>query len=209
MARTNAGKAAGERTRTLVLDAALKVFAAKGFRGSSVDDIAQRSGVGRSALLYHFGSKEGVLIALLERRDAEAQIMQETPPTGSGSPTADLLSAIRTRSPGIRIALDEMRLAHALEAEAADPDHPAREWVAARAVRIRAYFSGHFSQEVDAQSGAEVDPAALAAVTLAVIEGLEAQWLVDPERIDFDAALAAYEALVLSALQPRNAPGER
>lgn len=203
MARTNAGTAAGERTRALVLDAALEVFAAKGFRGGSVDDIAQRAGVGRGAMLYHFGSKEGVLAALLERRDAAARIMQEPPATGSGSPTADLLAAIRTRSPAIRLALDEMKLAHALEAEAADADHPAREWVAARAVRIRGYFAEHFSQVGDSQSRPAVDPATLAAITLAVIEGLEAQWLVDPESIDFDAALEVYEALVLSAVGPR------
>ncbi|WP_442575388.1 TetR/AcrR family transcriptional regulator [Microbacterium sp. F51-2R] len=183
-----------------MLDAALEVFAAKGFRGSSLDDIAQRSGVGRSALLYHFRSKEGVLVALLERRDAAVRVMQEVSATGSGSPAADLLSAIRTRSPEIRRAVNEMKLAHALEAEAADADHPAREWVAARAVRIRGYFAEHFSRESLGQSNSVVDPAALAAVTLAVIEGLEAQWLIDPESIDFDAALEVYEALVLSTL---------
>jgi AcrR family transcriptional regulator len=203
MARTNAGKASGERTRELVLDAALEIFAAKGFRGGSLDDVARRSGVGRGSLLYHFGSKDGLLVALLERRDADVQIMTETGRTSSGSPTTDLLATIRTRSPGIRDALDAMKLAHALEAEAAEPDHPAREWAAKRLARIRTYFSDHFSRDTfAAQTNLTIDPDALAAVTLAVIQGLETQWLIDPESVDFDGALAVYEALVLSALRP-------
>lgn len=205
MASTNAARVGGELTRSRVLDAAMEVFAAKGFRGGSLEDIAKRAGVVRGAVLYHFGNKEGVLTALLARRDTDVRLMEESQLQSPGSPTADLLAKIRMRSPRIRAALDAMKLAHLLEAEAADVGHPAREWIAQRAMRIRSHFASHFPSGVRAAStGTEIDPDSLAALTLAVITGLESQWLVDPDRIDFDRVLEVYEAIVLTALvEPR------
>lgn len=53
--------------RTRLLDAALGVFAAYGFRRASMADIAQAAGVSRPALYLHFRSKEDMLRALAER----------------------------------------------------------------------------------------------------------------------------------------------
>ncbi|SFP72286.1 TetR family transcriptional regulator C-terminal domain-containing protein [Tranquillimonas alkanivorans] len=46
------------RNRALILDAALDVFSAHGFRGATVDQIAQAAGLSKPNLLYYFGSKE-------------------------------------------------------------------------------------------------------------------------------------------------------
>jgi AcrR family transcriptional regulator len=59
----------GERrrqTRTALLDAAAALFAERGIADSSVDAIAEAAGRTSGALYDHFGSKEGVLFALLE-----------------------------------------------------------------------------------------------------------------------------------------------
>ena len=202
MARTNAAVSAGEVTRTRILDAATDAFGARGFHGASLDDIAQRSGVARTAILHHFGSKTGVLVALLSRRDEAVHIMESDEVSSSSNPAARLLRDIRRRSPEIMAAQQEMQLAHVLEAEAAAPGHPAREWVARRADRIRRYFASHFARASWAHGiQTSADPEILAVITLALIEGLEAQWLVDPEAIDMDRALEAYEALILHSLR--------
>lgn len=201
MARTNTAVAAGAATRERVLNAAVSVFGEKGFHGSSLDDIAQLSGIGRGTILYHFESKVGVLLELLARRDESVRIMQpdgKAPTRGS----MQLLATIRRRSPGIRAAKSEMRLAHLLEAEAASAEHPAREWVSARAQRIRHFFADQFAEDFPRQDAASsTDAETLASLTLAVIEGLEAQWLVDPKAVDIDRALAAYESLIVRALR--------
>ena len=53
--------------RTRILDAALELFAERGFILTSLPMIAERVGITHAGILHHFGSKDGVLRALLER----------------------------------------------------------------------------------------------------------------------------------------------
>jgi AcrR family transcriptional regulator len=57
----------GARSREALLDAAIELIADGGYTATGVDAIARRSGVVKSALYWHFGSKDGLLIAALER----------------------------------------------------------------------------------------------------------------------------------------------
>ena len=50
-----------------ILDAAIELFAANGFKGTSIREIAKVTGMTVSNIYYYFGSKEGVLFAILER----------------------------------------------------------------------------------------------------------------------------------------------
>jgi AcrR family transcriptional regulator len=63
-----------ERARTRLLNAAVRVFDRKGYAAASVREIAELAGVTKPALYYHFGSKEGVLIAILDQ--AQRQFAQ-------------------------------------------------------------------------------------------------------------------------------------
>ncbi|MBL1099457.1 TetR family transcriptional regulator [Streptomyces coffeae] len=49
-----------ERSRRLLLDAAMDEFAEKGYAGARVQDIADRAGVNKQLITYHFGGKEGL-----------------------------------------------------------------------------------------------------------------------------------------------------
>ncbi len=49
-----------------LLMTAIDLFAAKGFRGTSIRDIAQAMGMSISNIYHYFGSKEGLLLAILE-----------------------------------------------------------------------------------------------------------------------------------------------
>lgn len=53
-----------DRTRSDLLDAALEEFAAKGFAGARVRDIADRAGVSKDLISYHFGGKDGLYRAV-------------------------------------------------------------------------------------------------------------------------------------------------
>ena len=55
------------KTREKLLDAAVDLFAANGFGGTSIRDIARMTDMTIPNIYYHFGSKEGLLIAILER----------------------------------------------------------------------------------------------------------------------------------------------
>jgi TetR/AcrR family transcriptional regulator len=54
------------KNRRTILDAALDVFSAHGFRGATIDQIAMRAGLSKPNLLYYFPSKEAIYTAVLE-----------------------------------------------------------------------------------------------------------------------------------------------
>ena len=54
------------RNKEVILDAALDIFSASGFRGATVDQIASKSDMSKPNLLYYFRRKEDIYVALLE-----------------------------------------------------------------------------------------------------------------------------------------------
>jgi AcrR family transcriptional regulator len=70
---------APEANRALIVAAAIEEFAARGFKGASMDAIAARTHTTRALINYYFGSKEKLYIAVLEQvyseiRDAEGKL---------------------------------------------------------------------------------------------------------------------------------------
>jgi AcrR family transcriptional regulator len=61
----------GEASRERILDAALRLFAERGYSATGVHEIARQAKIEKAALYWHFGSKEGLLAAVLDRMDAE------------------------------------------------------------------------------------------------------------------------------------------
>ncbi len=57
-----------EHTRTLLLDSAEAAFADHGFAGAALDDIAEVAGYTRGAIASHFGAKDELFLAVVERR---------------------------------------------------------------------------------------------------------------------------------------------
>jgi AcrR family transcriptional regulator len=74
-----------EHVRTRLLNAAVRVFDRKGYAAASVREVAEMAGVTKPALYYHFGSKEGLLLAILEqaKREVDAAIERALARIGS------------------------------------------------------------------------------------------------------------------------------
>jgi AcrR family transcriptional regulator len=64
-------KLKGEASRERILEAALELFSERGYAATGVHEIARRAGIEKAALYWHFGSKEGLLAAVMDRTDAE------------------------------------------------------------------------------------------------------------------------------------------
>ena len=60
-----------EERRQGLLDAALEVFARRGFNGASIDEIAQAAGVSKALIYEHFPSKRDLHVSLLDRHIQE------------------------------------------------------------------------------------------------------------------------------------------
>ncbi len=55
------------RNRRRILDAALDVFSAHGFRGATLDQIAEQAGLSKPNILYYFDGKEEIHVTLLSQ----------------------------------------------------------------------------------------------------------------------------------------------
>jgi AcrR family transcriptional regulator len=60
-----------EHVRTRLLNAAVRVFDRKGYAAASVREVAEMAGVTKPAVYYHFGSKEGLLLAILHQAERQ------------------------------------------------------------------------------------------------------------------------------------------
>jgi AcrR family transcriptional regulator len=83
--RTRAARAEEGDARERLLAAAAKIFAKRGYRAASVDDVAAEAGFSKGAVYWHFGSKEDLLHALIDepvrdRTEAMLARMVEAPP---------------------------------------------------------------------------------------------------------------------------------
>jgi TetR/AcrR family transcriptional regulator len=72
-----------KRNREAILDAALGVFSAEGFRGATLDQIAAEAGLSKPNLLYYFASKEAIYTELLSQLlDTWLDPLRELDPAG-------------------------------------------------------------------------------------------------------------------------------
>jgi AcrR family transcriptional regulator len=163
------------------------MFGNAGFRGVSLADIAARVGISQPGLIHHFRSKEELLIATLERRDAESSEHIEEAFRDSSAIDA-LLSLCRYNMANP----DSVRLYSVESAESLEPGHPAHEFFRSRYSRVRETVAGRVRR--DQEQGllpADVDPFEFAAGVIALMDGLQVQWLLDPS-FDMSSVLAAY-----------------
>ncbi len=75
----------GNAVRDRLMDAALRLFALKGFESASVREIVEAAEVARPTLYYYFGSKEGLYLELVERLCAtvEDSVLRSLDPQGT------------------------------------------------------------------------------------------------------------------------------
>jgi TetR/AcrR family transcriptional regulator len=85
-----------KRNREVILDAALDVFSAHGFRGATLDQIAEVAGLSKPNLLYYFPSKEAVHRALLTGLlDTWLDPLKAMNP--AGDPVSEVLAYVRRK----------------------------------------------------------------------------------------------------------------
>ncbi|BCJ45652.1 TetR family transcriptional regulator [Actinoplanes ianthinogenes] len=205
--RDRARLPAAERRRQ-ILDATTRLIAERGFWGLSMQDVADDCGLTVPGLLHHVGSKDNLLVAVLEHRDEEdyRSLSAELGLTGDEiaehlTPPVTRFSSLATRvaASAHHITLPEVcaalvrrnagqpeivRLFAVLEAESLAPDHPAHDYFRVRQDSTIAQLSV-LARDLTPE------PETLARQIMALMDGLQIQWLRDPARVDLVAAWSA------------------
>lgn len=174
--------------RQEILAAAVDVFSASGFHKGSLRDVAERAGLTQTGVLHHFPSKDHLLKAVLEWRDSEAHAF--IPDGIAALDTIRALANLVEHSQNVTPELAELYAVLAAEATAAD--HPVHEYFTLRYTRVVTSVRDALVALDDAgQLRPDVQPASAARSTIALIDGLQLQWLYDRE-IDMAAELRRY-----------------
>ncbi|HCJ49928.1 MAG TPA: TetR family transcriptional regulator [Microbacterium sp.] len=183
LGRADLRKVRGDKRRSTILATAVEVFGEQGYRGTSLREIARRVGISDAGLLHHFGSKMGLLAATIEARD-EMDRQRREESEAAGATFVDTMRdqvARNTRSPGL-VALHVV-----LSAEATDPQHPAHESFRDRYRQIRHQDDESFSRlQADGELRTDLDPERVGQLVTAMMDGLQLQWLLDPDAVDME-----------------------
>jgi AcrR family transcriptional regulator len=186
-ARSNAARSEAARER--VLQAAFRALAANGYGGSSLASIAAAAGLTTPGLLHHFPSKKDLLVALLEERDRQGSLGTHLA-DAHGLEALDRLHTLaveNARRPEL------VRAFTVLLGESAGEEHPALEWARERYPKLRADLTAALARGADAgEIRADVDLAAVAAQVIAMMDGLQVQWVLNPGEVDMVGLLAGY-----------------
>ena len=198
-----------DQTRERIVSAAARLFYNEGIRAASVDAIAEKAGITKKTLYYHFRSKDELIAAYLESRD---------------QPTLDLYARWFEATPGS--AADKVRGLFAEFARATDtarwkgcgflrtaaelanaPGHPALKAGAAHKKRFEAWLADALARE-------RVDNAAATARSIVLLlDGAAAVMLVHRDVAYVETAGAVAAALVepagAHALRTRQRTGQR
>ncbi|MCV7408512.1 TetR family transcriptional regulator [Mycobacterium florentinum] len=173
-------------SRQLLIAAAAELFAEQGFRKTTVADVADRAGISRGSIPWHFGNKDGLLEAVIE--DFSTNWRDADPPDdGPAAGFDQLLHFVRQ---------PETRLLITLLAEAVEPNSPVRGFYVELHRMMRKWVS-------DWTMGAPI-PAGVSseefgvALTGAII-GAHQQWRVSPDDIDIDCVFGTLKVIFLQS----------
>ncbi|MET0725593.1 MAG: TetR/AcrR family transcriptional regulator [Leifsonia sp.] len=166
--------------REAVLQAAMQVFGARGYNKGALAEVAEQAGMTHAGVLHHFGSKEGLLIAVLKYRDGQAVAGVAGRTQAEGPAFLEHMIetvAENTLRPGV------VQTYAVLSAESVTEGHPAQEYFRERLTVLREKIAGVLG-EVTEGHASEADLMDAASTLIAVMDGLQVQWLLDPDAVD-------------------------
>ncbi|MFD4415454.1 TetR/AcrR family transcriptional regulator [Streptomyces sp. NPDC058251] len=175
-----------EERRAEIVRAALEVIAERGYRGASLAAVAERVGLTQQGLLHYFPTKEALLVAVLKERD-----QWDAVPDSKWR--VDLLTSLveyNAMRPGI------IQTFSALLGESVTEGHPAREFFTQRYAAVRANMASVLRAEYGDRLPNGLTPERTAPLLVAVMDGLQYQWLLDPESVDMPGAFRDFLTLL-------------
>jgi AcrR family transcriptional regulator len=196
----------GVRRRQQILDSVIALLAQRGVDRASLRTVSDAIGVSHTALRHYFSSRDELLVEAY--RTHEARAAGDGPAADESAVGMIIEAAERNRSiPGLvelyaTLTTDALQEQHALT----------REFVRGRFRSLRALLAERIAEgqqardgqlarggQPSAVGGAGIDPMDAAALVIAASDGLQIQWLLDPDAVDVGRSLA-----ILDRLLPRN-----
>lgn len=204
MARVKGDASATERQITEILNASTLVFGKYGYNGGSLSQIAKHLDIGESGILHHFKTKANLLAAVLKHRDQQGI-------ERSGLQGQDGIDFIKSWLAMIEFNMSDpgnVELYCIISAEATAISHPAHDYFQTRYETITNFAVEAFTalSELGYLNKGQ-DPRILAQTLVALADGLQVQWLLNPSsgmlehHMNFFSQVLTNEGAVLVGLQ--------
>ncbi|GAA1056923.1 transcriptional regulator [Agromyces luteolus] len=176
--------AKGLAKRGEILDAALEEFGRRGYDRTSMREIARQTGLSQAGLLHYFSTKEELFLAVLRRRDDRATAPDEDSHIHSVKRLLDAV-ARNAGEPGL------VRLFVSMSAESVDGDGMAHGFFVDRYRWLIHEIAGDIRAQQEAgKASTAIDAEDAASILVAVADGLQLQWLLDPDSVDMADRIA-------------------
>jgi AcrR family transcriptional regulator len=184
----------GMASRDRFLDSALELFSQRGYAATGISGIVRAAGIEKSALYWHFGSKEGLLAALFDRMDAEfvegilkRTVRSDVGPEQSLNAFVDGLKEIAVRNGHV------VRLLLSVSIERSQVSKETRAAMERVFERTRAAVAEGFERTLGVQLP-DVD--LIARLTLAYLWEASVRAQIDPKGVDHDRFFAHLRRLI-------------
>lgn len=204
----HARKNVSDERKAQILEAALKIFARKGFFGARTDDIAKEAGVSKGLLYWYFESKDAIIHALLDwlfepdLRALEHLVAQHERPAGERllAVAEQALESLPAIEPTLPVAYEYYALA--------GRPGPVREALRKYYLRYRDLLTQLIAQGVEQGEWDAPNPKEMATIWLAQFEGLLLMWVLMPDDIDLPGMWMGLAHRLLRLLHLPPAPEE-
>ncbi|MFC8127820.1 TetR/AcrR family transcriptional regulator [Streptomyces sp. NPDC057302] len=167
----------GVAKREEILKVTLEIFGREGERNTTLRTVANESGISLTGLMHYFESKDHLLTEVLRASDraAEARFRGPDAVRDPGEFLARALTANAANSARVRLYVT-------LAAASTDPAHPAHPYFKERFALLRATIAEQLAAEQRAgRENPDLDPAFTASALVAASDGIQLQWLSDPD----------------------------
>lgn len=129
----------GKRTRERIIEAALRVFRARGYAATSIDDLCSEAGVTKGAFFHHFKDKESLTLAAVEHWSrVTSTVFDSAPYHRLRDPRRRLLAYLDFRQVLVRGRLDEFTCLLGTLVQEVFSEHPALRAACGRGIDLHA-----------------------------------------------------------------------
>jgi len=185
--------------REEILQEAGRLFGIHGFRGASLSSIAKAVDLTEPGLLHYFPSKVHLLQGVLAYRDQQDnEKYKALLDTGENTIFESLEDLVEKNEeiPGL------IRLFTILVGESIRDDHPAHDYFLNRYSELRKGFADQLMLFIESERlNVDVDVNQLSTLIAAVMDGLQIQWLLDPEQVSMIDTYNLFSKIVIDYLR--------
>jgi len=184
--RTQAERTATSNRR--MIRAAIRLIARQGYTRTTLAQVGREAGYTGGLVSHHFGSKEGLLRALVERAAGRFYRDQLLTATQGKSGLNALCASLDTYLDELEVREEHMRALYVLMGEALGPVAEINEVFADLNRGFRLSARAWIQEGMEAHEiRSDLDPDAEAAVFVGMLRGVATQWMADPRCFDLGA----------------------